>query len=147
MAIKSEKKFEKSILKFQFIVYFLSCCLLFILLYIVPIIIDFKINGYTSLLDQKDSLRSFAETPSEAIDYLLKNWLVYINPFSKGRIFDSNEIEGYLKSLNLPLKTNYIEPCSNTDILKRMLKNLSYSYNKVGESTKVSEIKELQLIL
>ena len=56
--------------------------MLFILLYIVPIIIDFKINGYTSLLDQKDALRSFAETPSEAIDYLLKNWLVYINPFS-----------------------------------------------------------------
>ena len=82
MEFKSEKKFEKSILKFQFIVYSLSCCLLFILLYIVPIIIDFKINGYTSLLDQKDSLRSFAETPSEAFDYLLKNWLDYINPFS-----------------------------------------------------------------
>lgn len=76
-----------------------------------------------------------------------KSVLFYINPFSKGRIFDSNEIEGYLRSLNLPLKNNYIEPCSNTDILKRMLKNLSYSYNKVGESTKVEEIKELQLIL
>lgn len=76
-----------------------------------------------------------------------KSVLFYINPFSKGRIFDSNEIEGYLRSLNLPLKNNYIEPCSNTDILKRMLKNLSMSYNKVGESTKVNEIKELQLIL
>ena len=76
-----------------------------------------------------------------------KSVLFYINPFSKGRIFDSKEIEGYLRSLNLPLKDNYIEPCSNTDILKRMLKNLSMSYKKVGESSKVSEINELQLIL
>jgi regulator of sirC expression with transglutaminase-like and TPR domain len=76
-----------------------------------------------------------------------RNVLFYINAFSKGRIFDQNEIEGYLRSLNLPLKDNYIEPCSNTDILKRMLKNLSYSYNKVGEASKVNEIKELQLIL
>jgi len=76
-----------------------------------------------------------------------KNVLFYINPFSKGRIFDANEIEGYLRSLNLPLKNNYIEPCSNTDILKRMLKNLSYSYKKVGESGKVNELNELQLIL
>lgn len=76
-----------------------------------------------------------------------KNVLFYINPFSKGRIFDSNEIEGYLRSLNIPLKNNYIEPCSNTDILKRMLKNLSYSYQKVGENGKVNELNELQLIL
>ena len=76
-----------------------------------------------------------------------KSVLFYINPFSKGRIFDSNEIEGYLRSLNLPLKNNYIEPCSNTDILKRMLKNLSYSYKKVGETDKVNELQELQQIL
>ena len=76
-----------------------------------------------------------------------RNVLFYINPFSKGRIFDYNEIEGYLRSLNLPLKNNYIEPCSNTEILKRMLKNLSYSYKKVGEISKVDEIEELQLIL
>src|SRR5690606_23418590 len=31
-----------------------------------------------------------------------RNILFYINPFSKGRIFDHNEIENYLRSLNLP---------------------------------------------
>lgn len=76
-----------------------------------------------------------------------RNVLFYINPFSKGRIFDYNEIEGYLRSLNLPLKDNYIEPCSNTDILKRMLKNLSYAYNKVGEVNKVQEINQINAIL
>lgn len=76
-----------------------------------------------------------------------RNVLFYINPFSKGRIFDHNEIEGYLRSLNLPLKNNFIEPCSNTDILKRMLKNLAYSYHKVGQNSKVKDIKDLELIL
>lgn len=76
-----------------------------------------------------------------------RNILFYINPFSKGRIFDHNEIENYLRSLNLPLQKNYFEPCSNTEILKRMLTNLTVAYNKKGESEKVEGIKELQLIL
>ncbi|MGV6860201.1 MAG: transglutaminase-like domain-containing protein [Putridiphycobacter sp.] len=76
-----------------------------------------------------------------------RNVLFYINPFSKGRIFDHNEIENYLRSLNLPLKNHFIEPCSNTDILKRMLKNLAYSYHKVGQASKVQDIKDLSLIL
>jgi regulator of sirC expression with transglutaminase-like and TPR domain len=76
-----------------------------------------------------------------------RNILFYINPFSKGRIFDHNEIENYLRSLNLPLQKNYFEPCSNTEILKRMLTNLTYAYNKNGEEEKVEGIKELQLIL
>ena len=76
-----------------------------------------------------------------------RNILFYINPFSKGRIFDHNEIENYLRSLNLPLQKNYFEPCSNTEILKRMLTNLTFAYNKKGASDRVEGIKELQLIL
>ena len=76
-----------------------------------------------------------------------RNVLFYINPFSKGRIFDHNEIENYLRSLNLPFERDYFEPCSNTEILKRMLTNLSYAYTKVGEDQKVKDLKELQGIL
>lgn len=76
-----------------------------------------------------------------------RNVLFYINPFSKGRIFDHNEIENYLRSLNLPLKKNYFEPCSNTEILKRMLTNLSYAFTKAGEDVKVENLRELQEVL
>ncbi|MCG8576857.1 MAG: transglutaminase-like domain-containing protein [Flavobacteriales bacterium] len=76
-----------------------------------------------------------------------RNILFYINPFSKGRIFDHNEIENYLRSLNLPLQKDYFEPCSNSDILKRMITNLSYAYGKEGETEKVRQLKELQEIL
>ena len=73
--------------------------------------------------------------------------LFYINPFSKGRIFNQNEIEHYLRKLNLPLHANYFEPCSNSDILKRMIGNLTYAYEKVGETKKVRELNEIKLIL
>ncbi len=76
-----------------------------------------------------------------------RNILFYINPFSKGRIFDHNEIDGYLRKLNLPLNKSYYEPCSNTDILKRMLANLTYSYSRSGEINKVKELEKLSLIL
>jgi len=76
-----------------------------------------------------------------------RNNLLYINPFSKGRILDHNEIENYLRSLNLPLQKNYFEPCSNTEILKRMLTNRTFAYNKKGANERVEGIKELQLIL
>jgi len=76
-----------------------------------------------------------------------RNILFYINPFSRGRIFDHNEIENYLRSLNLPLEKDYFEPCSNTDILKRMLTNLSYAYGKEGDMVRVEQLKELQDVL
>ena len=78
---------------------------------------------------------------------LYENILFYINPFSKGRIFDQNEIENYLRRLNLPLQDNYFEPCSNSEILKRMIGNLSYAYDKVGQDQKVKELEEIRLIL
>lgn len=76
-----------------------------------------------------------------------RNILFYINPTSKGRIFDQNEIEHYLRSLNLPLRNDYFVPCSNTEILCRLIGDLSNAYHKVGESQKVKELKELNLVL
>ncbi len=73
--------------------------------------------------------------------------LFYINPFSKGRIFDHNEIENYLRSLGLPLQKDYFEPCSNTDILRRILTNLSYACGKDGDFARVEELKEIQSVL
>lgn len=81
------------------------------------------------------------------IDTGERNILFYINPFSKGRIFDHNEIENYLRKLNLPFQNNYFEPCTNTDILKEMINSLTYAYQKVGEKNKVKELEEIRAIL
>jgi hypothetical protein len=37
----------------------------------------------------------------------------------------------------------FYEPCSNVDIIKRVLRNLIVSFEKVGDSQKVEEVKTL----
>ncbi|MBK9192256.1 MAG: transglutaminase family protein [Crocinitomicaceae bacterium] len=97
-------------------------------------------NHYLGFVDEFKTLKMLGFSDD-------RNVLFYINPFSRGRIFDHNEIENYLRSLNLPFDKDYFEPCSNTEILKRMLNNLSYSYTRVGEEQKVQDLKEIQAIL
>lgn len=70
--------------------------------------------------------------------------LFYINPFSKGTIFNAKEIGDFLDSLNLPHERNYFEPCSNSDILRRMLTNLISSFQQSGSAEKVDELTILR---
>jgi regulator of sirC expression with transglutaminase-like and TPR domain len=70
--------------------------------------------------------------------------LFYINAFSKGSIFDTNEIKEFLNGLSLAHKREYFEPCSNTAVIKRMLTNLIAAFQQVGNAEKVSELKTLR---
>jgi regulator of sirC expression with transglutaminase-like and TPR domain len=70
--------------------------------------------------------------------------LFYINAFSKGSIFDTNEIKEFLNGLNLNHHREYFEPCSNTSVIKRMLTNLIASFQQVGNFEKVEELKTLR---
>lgn len=70
--------------------------------------------------------------------------LFYINPFSRGTIFDENEINDFLDKLKVPHNREYYEPCSNTAIIKRMLTNLVASFQQVGNAEKVEELVELR---
>lgn len=72
------------------------------------------------------------------------NNLFYINAFSRGGIFNSNEIDEFLKGLNKPLLRSYYEPCSNSSIIVRMLTNLITSFQQTGSSKKVNELIELR---
>lgn len=68
----------------------------------------------------------------------------YINPFSKGSIFGQNDIDTFLKQINRTPEKQFYEPCSNLDIMIRLLNNLILSYEKLGISEKVKELKILQ---
>ncbi|MCJ8288619.1 MAG: hypothetical protein MJK07_02545 [Flavobacteriales bacterium] len=70
--------------------------------------------------------------------------LFYINAFSKGGIFDAEEIRAFLKGLNKAELREYFEPCSNSAIIKRMLTNLIGSFQQVGNLEKVNELMELR---
>ena len=52
------------------------------------------------------------------------NVLFYINPFSKGAVFGQKEVDAFLMQLKLPALAMYYEPCSNLEIIKRLLRNL-----------------------
>lgn len=74
---------------------------------------------------------------------LSNNILFYINPFSKGLMFTQNDIDQFLKQLNLEPEAKYYLPCSNVEIMKRCLNNLIFSYEKLGYLEKVAELKNL----
>lgn len=73
--------------------------------------------------------------------------LMYINPFSRGTIFNRREIERFLKQLKIPIKESYFEPCDNVSIIRRVINNLIYSYNKQGYKNKVNDLMSLLMIL
>jgi regulator of sirC expression with transglutaminase-like and TPR domain len=71
------------------------------------------------------------------------NILFYINPFSKGYIFQHKDIDVFLKNINVDPKKEYYEPCTNVDIIKRILRNLITAYQKNGYQNKVDEVMAL----
>jgi regulator of sirC expression with transglutaminase-like and TPR domain len=73
--------------------------------------------------------------------------LFYINAFNKGFIFGRRDVDQFLKQLNLKADKQFYEPCSNTDIIKRVLRNLISAYENLGSAEKVAEVNELLAIV
>lgn len=73
--------------------------------------------------------------------------LFYINAFNKGFIFGRRDVDMFLKQLNLKFDKQFYEPCSNTDIIKRVIRNLISAYEHAGSSEKVDELNDLLGIL
>jgi regulator of sirC expression with transglutaminase-like and TPR domain len=73
--------------------------------------------------------------------------LFYINAFSKGVIFDTNEIKDFLNENKLSHNREFFEPCSNSTIMKRMFSNLIASFQQIGNAEKVLELQQLRSIL
>ncbi len=73
--------------------------------------------------------------------------LFYINPFSKGAVFSRREIDMFLKQLNLSPEKMYYTPCSNINIIERLIRNLVSAYNKLGHPDKVAELEEMLKLL
>ena len=69
--------------------------------------------------------------------------LLYINAFSKGTVFVRKEIDNFLAQLKITPRPQFYKPCTNLDIIKRMLRNLINSYEKEGKAIKKEEIEVL----
>jgi regulator of sirC expression with transglutaminase-like and TPR domain len=73
--------------------------------------------------------------------------LFYINAFNKGAIFGKHDVDQFLRQLNLDPQPGFYAPCSNVEIIRRVIRNLISAYENSGAVEKVEELKELQEIL
>jgi regulator of sirC expression with transglutaminase-like and TPR domain len=73
--------------------------------------------------------------------------LFYINAFSRGTIFGRRDVDMFLKQLKLKPEKQFYEPCSNVDIVRRILRNLISAYENLGSAEKVAELNDLLEII
>jgi regulator of sirC expression with transglutaminase-like and TPR domain len=77
------------------------------------------------------------------LTYKDDNHQFYINAFNRGLIFSKQDIENYINELHLVPQTSFFEPCTNLEIIRRALRNLVMSFEKMGEHAKAEEVKML----
>lgn len=72
-----------------------------------------------------------------------KEVLFYINPFSHGSVFSRRELELFVEQLKIEPREYFFTPCSNIEIMHRLLNNIRYSYEKLGYKQKIEETDKL----
>jgi regulator of sirC expression with transglutaminase-like and TPR domain len=89
------------------------------------------------ILAYKDEYRQYdSEDESEDI-------LFYINPYNKGAILGKREIDYFIQQQQLEAKREYFMPCTNKDIIIRLINNLILSYRKLQFIDKIEKLNQL----
>jgi len=73
--------------------------------------------------------------------------LFYINPFSEGLVLSYESLKSFLEQLKIDPRPEYFSICGNAEILKRVLRNMMFSYEKSDEEDKKSFASEMLEIL
>lgn len=81
------------------------------------------------------------------LTYKTEELQFYINAFNKGLIFSKADIDNYISHLNLNPLDIFYQPCGNIEIVKRVFRNLIISFEKLGDSFKVEEVRRLLSII
>lgn len=83
------------------------------------------------------------ETGVAASEFGHAGVLFYVNAFSQGDILGKAEIDEFLGKLELPADDSFYQPCTNIDIVRRLLNNLLNSYEKLNDPDRVEDLKYL----
>ncbi|WP_192823390.1 transglutaminase-like domain-containing protein [Rufibacter sp. LB8] len=67
----------------------------------------------------------------------------YINVYNRGLILTRADIDNYILQLNLNPVDIFYEPCEPIDIVRRALRNLALSYEKLNDPEKATEIAKM----
>jgi regulator of sirC expression with transglutaminase-like and TPR domain len=60
----------------------------------------------------------------------------YVNVLEEGAIFPKSDVEDYVNALNLPPSDGFFQPCPAPDVVTRVLRNLIFTYDQLGEAPK-----------
>ena len=69
--------------------------------------------------------------------------LFYVNTFSGGVVFGKQDVLEFLKQIDVEPKEEFFKPCNNIAIIKRMITNVCYSYEKANKPEKEAHFQEL----
>lgn len=81
------------------------------------------------------------------LTYKTEKLQFYINVFNKGLIFSKEDIDNYVEHLHLVPQESYYQPCANIEIIRRILRNLIVSFDKLGDYHRTDEVKVLLKVL
>lgn len=70
--------------------------------------------------------------------------LFYINVFGDGKAFSAEGINSFLHNLGMEPLPAFFAPCSNEQIVIRMLNNILYSFDRVGRSEKTIGLEAIR---
>lgn len=71
----------------------------------------------------------------------------YVNAYNRGLILSRKDLESYITALKLDQLDVFFEPCTNLDIIKRVLRNLNAAFEQLGEADKCAEIATLMRVV
>ena len=71
----------------------------------------------------------------------------YINCYNRGVILSRADIEHYVGQLGITSQESFYQPCTHLDIVRRALRNLQVSFEKLQELGKAEEVGQLLAIL
>ena len=69
--------------------------------------------------------------------------MFYINPSDSGAVLGLKELKYFLSQVKIEEKESYFTPCSNVDIIERLIVNLQYAYERSGQKEKAADLKRL----
>ena len=75
------------------------------------------------------------------------NVLFYINPFNRGAVFTRREIDLFIHQLKVKPEESFFSPCTNIDIIKRLIISLKTVLTNSGKPEKTEELENLLNII
>ena len=69
--------------------------------------------------------------------------LFYINPFNNGAVFTRREIDQFISQMKIKPEESFYQPCSNAEVIRRLINNLIFSYKNRRMHEKLSELENL----